>query len=212
MAKVMRRDYGNDYPSVTQILGILRKIGLENWFKYNTAKFCNEESEKGKLIGTQIHEAIQSHIEKEEVKIETVYGEEVMNALNSFMLFKKEHKDIKLKRAEKALTSEAYKFNGTMDCLASIDKELVLLDWKSGKNRKEKTKPDIYDEHIYQVSAYVMAYNEQEKANISKAFIVCFAKNAVSYNFLELDLKTIQDNFKKVFIPALSIYNFQHKK
>ena len=91
MAKALRRDYGNDYPSVTQALGILRKIGLENWFKYNTAKFCNEESNKGKLIGTQIHEAIQSHIEKEEVKVETQYSEEVMNALNSFMLFKKEN-------------------------------------------------------------------------------------------------------------------------
>lgn len=212
MAKAMRRDYGNDYPSVTQILGILRKIGLENWFKYNTAQFCNEESSKGKEIGTQIHEAIQNHIEKEAVKIETQYSEEVMNALNSFMLFKKENRKIKLKRAEVTLTSEKHKFNGTMDCLANIGEEIVLLDWKSGKNRKDRTEPDIYDEHIYQASAYVMAYNEQEKANIRRAFIACFAKNAVSYKLLELDWQAIQDNFTQVFLPALSIRNFQKRR
>ena len=42
-----RRQYNNDYGSVTQILNVLRKQGLENWFKYNTAQFCNEESKKG---------------------------------------------------------------------------------------------------------------------------------------------------------------------
>src|SRR3990167_1699138 len=88
--KIMaKRNYDNDYPSVTTILGLLRKIGLEMWFKYNSAKFCDEKSNKGKLIGTQIHEAIQSYIETGTAKIETEYDKEVMNALNSFIAFLK---------------------------------------------------------------------------------------------------------------------------
>ncbi len=47
-----KRDYDNSYSSVTQILGVLRKIGLEYWFKFNTAKFCDEESNRGKITGT----------------------------------------------------------------------------------------------------------------------------------------------------------------
>lgn len=207
-----RRDYQNDYGSVTQILNVLRKPGLENWFKYNTAAFCNAESAKGKQIGIEIHEAIQSHIEKTEVKVETQYGEEVMNALKSFMLFKRENPRIKLKRAEMALTSEEYKYNGTLDCIGSIGKKAVILDWKSGKLRKEKTTPDIYDEFLYQVAAYVMAYNEQEKDSIDKAYILCVAKNAVSYNLQEMDGQKLQECFEEVFLPALRIYNFQHKK
>jgi CRISPR/Cas system-associated exonuclease Cas4 (RecB family) len=204
-----KRDYQNDYPSVTQILGVLRKVGLEFWFKYNTAKFCDEESKRGLEIGTQIHEAIQSHIEEREVRVETQYGEEVMTALKAFMQFKKDRPDIVLKKSELTLTSEKHKFNGTMDCLAEINGTLIMADWKTGKNRKERTKPDIYDEHLYQVSAYVMAYNEQEKADIKRAFILAIAKNDVSYNYKELNWQQIQDCFNEVFLPCLKIYNYQ---
>lgn len=206
-----KRDYQNEYPSVTEVLGVLRKIGLEMWFKWNAAKFCDEESKKGKEIGTQIHEAIQSHIDLQEVKVTTIYGEEVMNALKGFMQFKKDHPEIILKRAEIAVTSEQYKFNGTLDCLAEIDGKLIMADWKTGKTKKEKTIPDIYDEFLYQVSAYVMAYNEQEKADIKQAFVLCLAKNAISYNFVELDWQKIQDSFNEVFLPALKIYNYERR-
>lgn len=206
-----KRNYDNNYGSVTQILAVLRKIGLEFWFKKNTAAFCNEESRKGKEIGVQIHDVIQNHIEKKEAKVETQYGEEIMNALNGFMLFKKEHPEIKLKKAEIILTSEKYGFNGTMDCLGQKGKCLIMGDWKTGKVRRDKGEvmPDIYDEYLYQVSAYVMAYNEQEKANIKSAFIVAFAKNEVSYNLLDLEWDQIQACFNEVFLPCLKIYNYQ---
>src|SRR5487761_2567277 len=113
MAK-KRRDYQNDFPSVTQVLDVLRKIGLEFWFKKNTLEFITRESEKGKLVGTQIHEAIQSHIETDKIEIKTDYPDEVSNALKSFMLFKKEHPEIKLKRSEITLTSNEFGYNGTL--------------------------------------------------------------------------------------------------
>ena len=209
--KTKRRDYGNEYPSVTTILGVLRKIGLENWFKVNDVATINKESSEGKLIGTQIHEAIQQHIDKEEVKIETTFGEQVKNALDSFMLFKKEHKDIKLKRAEMALTSEKHGFNGTLDCIGKIGKDLVLLDWKTGK-AKLKDKPDIYDEFRYQVAAYVTAFNETQEGKVVKAFILALAKDKVAYNFEEIEMSKIGEMFEEVFLPCLQIYNFQRRK
>lgn len=202
-----KRDYQNTYGSVTQILGILRKIGLEMWFKFNTAAFCNAESNKGKEIGIQIHEAIQSHIEAGEVKVETQYGEEVMTALKSFMLFKKQHPKIKLKRSELPLTSEKYKYNGTLDCIGN-DGEAVILDWKTGKCKK-KIEPPIYDEYLYQVAAYVYAYNEQEKGNIKKAYILAIAKDKVGYNLREMDEKELRECFEEVFLSTLKIYNYQ---
>ena len=71
MATRKHRDYDNDYPSVTTILSVLRKIGLEMWFKFNTIKFINDATAKGKLIGTQTHEAIEHYINTGEAKIET---------------------------------------------------------------------------------------------------------------------------------------------
>jgi len=202
-----KRDYKNELPSVTTVLGILRKIGLEMWFKYNTAQFCKEESEKGKEIGTQIHEAIQSHIEEKEVKVETQYAEEVMTALKSFMLFKKEHPEIKLYKSEIVLTSKRYGYNGTLDCLGN-DGIPVIVDWKSGKCKKKDT-PPIYDEAIYQVSAYVEAYNEQAPTNVGRAYVLAFAKDKVAYNMRLVESNELTGAFKKVFLPCLSIFKYQ---
>lgn len=209
MAKA-HRQYENDYGSVTQILGVLRKAGLENWFKFTPLKQIQKESEEGKLIGSQIHAAIQQHIEQEEVKIETQFTEQVMNALKGFMQFKKDHPEIKLRKAEMMLTSEKYQYNGTLDCIGKIGDDLALLDWKSGK-AKSKDKPDIYDEYKYQVSAYVKAFNETQEGQVKRAFILSLAKDKIAYNFEEINMDDINQMFEQVFISCLTIYNYQRR-
>jgi len=201
MAPTPKRQYKNDYPSVTQVLDVLRKVGLEMWFKFNTIAFINEESSKGKLIGTQIHEAIQSYIETGKASVETEYDFEVTNALKSFMLFAKENPKYKLQKSEIALTSELHKFNGTIDCTAELEGVLLIADWKTGKC-KEKEKPDIYPEYLYQVSAYVNLYNEVNKTNVTSAIIVAVAKDKVAYNIETLDSIRINDCFNEVFYRA----------
>lgn len=210
MENKRKRDYLNEYPSVTTVLGVLRKIGLEMWFKANTLEFCNKESSEGKLIGTQVHEAFQQHIEQDEVKVETQYAEQVSNALSGFMQFKKDYPEIKLQRAEMQLTSDKYGYNGTLDCIGKIGKDLVLLDWKTSKC-KDKDKPDIYDEYRYQVAAYVMAFNETQERQIKKAFILSLAKDKIAYNLEGLSMNYLKEMFKEVFLPTLRIYNYQRR-
>lgn len=204
------RDYENDYPSVTQVLGQLAKPALEAWFKKNTPEFIARESAKAKEIGTTLHQAIQDHIELNEVKVATDYPAEVMNTLKSFMLFKKECPQIKLHKAEIKMTSELHKFNGTTDCLGN-DGEEVILDWKSGKCGDD-IKPPIYDEYVYQVSAYVSLYNEVNKANIKRALILSLAKDKVGYNLKDISEAEIRGSFDNVFLPLLKVWQYKHKE
>lgn len=201
------REYLNKYPSVTTVLGVLRNIPLEWWFKSNTLEFINRESGKGKKIGTDIHNAIEHFVLTGELKVDTEYVDEVTNALKSFALFRKERPEIALKWSELALTSEKYKYNGTIDCIG----DGILIDWKSG-NAKEEEKPAIYDSYKVQVSAYVYLYNEVKNENIDKAIIVSIAKDKVSYNTYEMCKKKIDDCFNEVFLPALKILTYQRKK
>lgn len=217
----MKTDYGNNYPSVTQVLGVLRKIGLENWFKYNTPDFIKSETDKAKDIGTLTHEVIQKHIELEKIQVETVYPVEVKNCIEGFFLFKKDHPEIKLKRAEILLTSEIYKFNGTLDCSAKEKNEIIVVDWKTGKcdvgkvdkygKSQEKEMPPIYPEMEYQISAYAVAYNEMFNVNIEKAGIIVLAKDKISYNFLIISKNVIDKHFENMFLTALKQYNYQNK-
>ena len=221
MAKEKR--YENKDPSVTQVLGVLRKIGLEFWFKKNTAQFCNDASNKGKEIGKQIHEAIQGYITTGEAKVATQYGDEVMTALKSFMLFKKEHPEFHLENSELKMHSKLYSCNGTLDCKAvRIEPALrrkTILDWKSGECKHSINKegegefkyevPPVYDEMRYQLSAYVNFYNEIYFDDIKEAYILVLAKDKIAYNLVKMEEREIHDCFHEVFIPALKIYNYQ---
>ena len=211
MANKAKRQYDNSYPSVTQVLDCLRKIGLEFWFKNNTLAFITQASEKGKLIGIQIHEAIQAHIETGEVKLETKYPDEVINALKSFMLFKKEHPEIKLRRSEMMLTSLIYGYNGTMDVEGEISLLVVPGDWKSGE-AKERDRPVIYPEYIYQVAAYLKAFNEVKEQKATEAFIAVLAKDKVAYNYQLFTEEEINEAFNEVFLSALKIKKYQMRK
>ena len=193
---------------MTTILGVLRKIGLEFWFKYNTRKFCDKESNRGKTTGTQIHDAIEQFIKTGEAKVESEYVEEVTNGLNSFMLFKKEHPEIEVHTSEVALTSEKYKYNGTIDA----PEPPILCDWKGG-NCKNKDKPVIYDEAKSQVAAYVHLWNENNPSTLIKtAYIVALAKDKVAYNIYTMQKEEIDEWFNEVFLPALRICNYQNEQ
>ncbi len=204
MGKNNKRQYGNDYPSVTSVLSGLRNLALEGWLKYNSAVFCNAESEKGKLIGTQIHSAIQLYIQKEEVKIETEYEAEVTTLLKSFILFRKEHPEFILTASEMPMTSEVYKFNGTMDCVGSLHGELIVFDWKSGKC-KDDSSPPIYDEYLYQTSAYCKLYEEIQGTEIKTAYVLAIAKDKEAYSLQKISKEEINHYFNEIFLPALKI-------
>lgn len=206
-----RRNYTNKYPSVTTVLGVLRKVALEYWFKVNTLKFITEESNKGKEVGTDIHAAIENFVITGTSKIETKYPDEVTNALKSFMLFKKENSQYTLNWSEMALTSEIHKFNGTIDCIGFEGSERIILDWKTA-TCKDKEKPEIYDEYKIQVSAYVHLYNEIQGTNVGKAIIVSVAKDKVAYNIYIMEKEEINNEFNEVFLSALRILNYQRSK
>ena len=210
--KSRKRNYENEYPSVTEVLGQLRKIALENWFKFNTLEFINREGGKGRAVGTNIHNAIETYITTGEMKVETEYPDEVTNALKSFVLFTKEHPEIKLKLSELKMTSEKHKYNGTMDVDAEeTDKTLVLIgDWKSG-NCKEEAAPKIYDEHIEQLSAYDQLNQECRGVRADKGFIAVFAKDKVAYGFKWVSRNELDDAFENVFLPALKITNYRRR-
>lgn len=211
MAQKKHRAYENDYASVTEVLGVLRKIGLEMWFKMNTLEYCNKASGKGKVVGTDIHKAIENYILTGQATVDTQYPDEVTNALQSFIRFRKDYPHFNLKWSEQALTSEVHKFNGTIDCIAEIDGMPVVLDWKSGE-AKLKDSPVIYDEYKYQVSAYVCLYNElHPETFIKTAIIVSVAKDKVGYSTCQLELPEIEACFNEVFLPALRILTYQKR-
>lgn len=200
-----RRLYQNNFPSVTTVLSLLNNYGLNEWFKRTPYNEILEESNRGKKIGGEIHKVIQDFIDTGSAKIETTDAAEVSNALKSFMLFKKENPEIILKKSEVEKTSERYLFNGTIDAIAEIGVQTVLLDWKSGKCGT-KDKPPIYDSYKTQCSAYC------HLMNLDRAIIVSVAKDTVAYDMHEMGGEEIKGEFEEVFLPLLRVWNHKNYK
>jgi hypothetical protein len=207
MAK-RKREYDNDLPSVTEVLNVLRKPGLEMWYRVNTPKFINEAMSKGRSIGTATHEAIESFITTGELKVDTEWPDEVTLALKSFALFRQEHPEIKLTQSETKMTSIVHGYNGTMDITGQIDIRMAG-DWKTTA-AKEEEKPTIYDEAKTQVAAYRAAWNELFPSDrLEKAFIVSLAKDKVAYAFEVIEADELDSRFNEIFLSALKIKNYQ---
>jgi len=208
----IKRNYQNDYPSVTQIIDMWRKPELEMWFKFNTLEFINEESNKAKAIGTTLHEAIQAHIDNTDAEIQTDYPDEVKITIQSFLLFRKEHPEIKLSRSEIQLTSEKWHYNGTIDVKETRN---FIGDWKTGKCGHKKNgeivyddKPKIYESHIIQIAAYKNLWEEKEKISLDGGWIAVFAKDKVAYNFQVFERRELVQYFRYCFLTALEKYKF----
>jgi hypothetical protein len=200
------REYGNQLPSVTTILSVLRKIGLEQWYMRNSHEFCQNAMKKGKTIGTDTHNAIQAFIETGEMKVDTAWADEVTFALKSFVAFKKDYPDINFKLSEIALTSQ-HGFNGTIDA----PEPPILYDWKTCEKKTDK-EISIWDDWKYQTSAYVYLWNEHNPDNIiSQVRIVAIAKNTVAYKMAEFGKQEIDECFNEVFLPALKIWCYTNK-
>ena len=207
-----KRNYPkNGYPSVTQVIGQLNSFVLMEWFKRTPYNEIMEASKRGCEIGTQMHDTIQLFIETGEAKIDTEYPKEITTALQSFMLFKKDHPEYDLQRSEIPMACDKYGINGTTDCVAMRDKKLWIADWKSAKISKSGF-PVIYSEAKIQVAAYCMMLNEVENKNIERALIVAIAKDAVSYSIYEMDKEEIEGQFNNVFLPLLKVWNYKKQQ
>lgn len=81
------RNYKHGYPSVTKILGQLRKVGLEFWFKQDGMNL-DKLSSDAKNIGTQLHDYLQGYFcGQHPTELDTKYPKETMNLINRFAKF-----------------------------------------------------------------------------------------------------------------------------
>lgn len=154
-------------PSVTTILGILDKPALMYWavncccdyilqnmnVKSSIFDLVEEARKSWRTvqrqaldIGTKTHEAIQVYLEtNKEPRIE---DQKVLTAFIAFLEWKEKNK-LEVIECEKVVFGENYA--GTADLICKLSGEITLIDFK--------TSAKIYEEYIYQVSAYAKAYN-----------------------------------------------------
>jgi len=155
------RDSSNSrLPSSTTVTGHRKAAPLMIW-AYNRGLDGKPlyEGEGGRDVaaeaGSIVHQWIENDLHDESLtNFDSAERAILDQALAGFSAYEKWKKQVDLTviATELPLVSEVHKFGGTLDCVASIGGDVVLLDWK--------TSGGTYPDYIAQIASYRELWNE----------------------------------------------------
>ena len=165
------------FPSVTTLLGLFAKPGLDRWKQNQLILIAFSNPPKaGETIeqytdrclllhekpvveaadfGTKIHDAIECYWKGEHIPDELL--EYIQPALDW-----KQANHLTFIEFEKMLVNTNHGFAGTVDIVGKgSDNQMFIVDWKTRKT-KEGQKVTAYDFQIHQIAAYAATYWGEE--------------------------------------------------
>jgi hypothetical protein len=168
---------GNRVPSVTTIInGHLgwNKQALLGWTKrmmlggQDSDKVLDEAAQ----IGTLLHLLIEGHQQGFDIDTKDYSYNQEKAAMKAFAGYLQWYEKVKFKplRNELVLVNEEMQVGGTIDCVARMGDDLVIVDWKTSKY--------LYAENKLQLAAYTYMFEQaQPKANVAYGLIMRFGKD-----------------------------------
>lgn len=211
---------------VTTILRCLAKEGLALWplnmaisylkdlpvidhsdLEY-AAKAHVRRSDKGKDVGTLVHQAIEAYLKKENPLNNLT--PEAASAFGGFMEWYEAQEDIEVVEIERVVYSQTYDYCGTVDGIFRIDGQIVMVDWKTTNSSKDAPL-GIYPEYFLQLGGYALAYEEEVGEVIDKLLVVNVGKDG-NIKLLSNDRINAQKrDLKHAFASIVEVYeNLQY--
>ena len=166
--RVYQRSEGVYYPSVTTILQYMPKNKFfEMWLKdvgHNADLIMRRAGKEG----TQVHEAIETLLDGEELHWMDDYGnakynEKVWEMINKFVDFWTTYKP-ELISTEEFVYSDEYRYAGTADLVCKLDGETWLIDFKTSNS--------LHKSYDLQLASYAKALGEAKGIEIERTGIL----------------------------------------
>ena len=166
------------FPSVTGILGLFAKPGLDRWkqdqllrIAYDNpvqdgesyerfADRCLVEHEKpveeAASFGTRIHDAIEKYFEGEPI------DEDLLEYVQPAFDWKQQNQ-LRFIERERMMVNHDHGFAGTVDIVGKgPEGQNFIVDWKTRKTKKG-VKVTSYDFQVHQIAAYGAAYFGEDR-------------------------------------------------
>lgn len=180
---------GEEYPSVTTVLGDRPKPWLLKWFEKHPI-WAPKKTKAATNVGSSFHSFVQ---------LGKADGNRRLFAMTSRWCRWTNEVSFKTVQTEMHVVSEMYHYHGTFDAVGTLgkSKELIIFDWK--------TSSAIYPDMDLQLSAYAQAYKEQTGIEIKRGFIVHVSKDKPNHKLTVKEYKLGKRLFNK-FLKRLNEY------
>lgn len=187
---------GVEYPSVTEILGVIDKPFLARWRgKIGNTK-ADQISRESADIGQQVHAAIEKFLKGETVTFCGADDKVKPPFVAWFDWWRTSNYECRAQEVK--VISKKYLYGGTFDCILQHKEtgHTVLVDWKISNN----------DDRIrwLQLAGYAQAYFEETGIKIPNGLIVRIDKKG------KVHIKEVKNLWKyvPVFLACRKIYDF----
>ena len=188
---------GNAYPSITTVLGALRKDGIMKWRKRVGEEEANKISFQAATRGTSVHKLAEDYLDN----VEGWDKDAMPNNLYTFSHLK----EIIDKRVnniwfqEEFLYSDKLKCAGQVDCIAEFDNQLSIIDFKTARKPK---KVEWITNYFIQASFYAAAFYERTVIPIKQGVIL------ITVDHSEPQVFTVNTHdYLPLFLDARKKYN-----
>jgi len=147
---------GEKYPSVTTVLSVLSKEGIEAWKLRVGAEEAAKVGFQASRRGTDVHDCLEKYVANDP-QYGRGYMPHILSAVNKIKPVLAERLGI-VYGQETALYSHHLGLAGRVDMIAEWDGVLSVIDWKTSK--REKTR-DWITGYFIQESSYAIMWEER---------------------------------------------------
>ena len=139
-------------PSVTTVLGAMKKEAIMAWRAKVGEEVANAISKKATSRGTNVHSMCEEYLNNEKLGVYMPDAYEMFLSIRPYL-----NKINNIHYQEQALWSTQLGMAGRVDCIAEYEGELSVIDFKTSK--RVKSHEDIED-YFWQTTAYSLMYEE----------------------------------------------------
>ena len=174
--RLYRTTEGNIYPSITTILGPLKREVLEAWRARVGDDVADEESRWGKDRGSALHLALEELIKNKSIKDHPMLIQMLVDDLMPFI-----HRIGNIHCQETVLYSDYFKTAGRVDLIAYYNGKLSIIDFKGSKRPK---RIEWIEDYFIQTSFYAYAYFERTKKPVEQCVILMANEQTGAQEFI----------------------------
>ncbi len=191
---------GNEYPSVTTILGAKEKPYLDKWRAMLGKDKAAKETNRCADRGTAVHEMAEKYLNNVEGYNKGYKPADVKNFNKMRFALNKINN---IRRQEVGLYSDRFKYAGTVDCVGEFQGKLSIIDFKTSTNNKDYT---MIHDYFKQCTAYALAWFELTGEPIEDIVIII----AVERGLAPLVFKEKIENWIAPLLDDIDVFNAKH--
>ena len=189
---------GNAYPSVTTVIGEMKKKSIMEWRRKVGEEEANAISKRATTRGNKCHKLAEDYLSNKPLDR---YRDDVLSLGLFHQIRPYIDKINNIHALEESLYSHTLKLAGRVDCIAEYDNELAIIDFKTSTKYKRE---EWIQDYFSQETAYAIMFQELTGLKVKQLVTIIAVETGTPQVFVKKDILT--------YVPKLKEYIDYYKE